>query len=124
MNTVAVMGRLTNEPLIRTTQNGKKYLRFSIAVRRKYQREGGPDADFINCVAWEHTAEFISKYFRKGSLIAVMGRIETRTYEDDMKQKRYVTEIICENVFFTGERAQTAQEFIPTEPNLLPPEWG
>lgn len=111
MNRVALMGRLTTDPQLRNTPSGNSVLNFSLAVRRAFMREGGPDADFINCVAWKGTAEFIAKYFTKGKQIAIDGRLETSSWENERKEKRYKTEVIVEHAYFTGEKPQSSDGF-------------
>ena len=81
MNHVILMGRLTKEPELRQTPNGVSLARFSIAVNRRFAKEGQQQADFINCIAWRQTGEFISKYFQKGSMIAVVGSIQSRSWD-------------------------------------------
>ena len=89
LNTVILMGRLTADPELRTTNNNLSVLSFSVAVDRNYQAQGQErQADFINCVAWRQNADFISKYFRKGQMIAIEGSIQTRSYEDKSGAKR------------------------------------
>ena len=108
INTVALMGRLTYEPELRTTPQGVSVLRFQIAVDRNYQRAGSErQADFIDCVAWRQTAEFVSRYFRKGSMIAVQGSIQTRNYEDKNGNRRTAVEIVADNVSFCGSKAES-----------------
>lgn len=103
MNISILMGRLTAEPELRRTQSGKDVLSFCLAVDRGYGEK--KETDFINCVAWEHTARFISQYFRKGSLIAVNGSIRTRKYEDKYGNSRIATEVFVDRAFFTGEKS-------------------
>lgn len=103
MNIAILMGRLTAEPKLRRTQSGKDVLSFCLAVDRGYGEK--KETDFINCVAWEHTARFISQYFRKGSLIAVNGGIRTRKYEDKYGNSRIATEVVVDHAFFTGEKS-------------------
>lgn len=103
MNISILMGRLTAEPELRRTQSGKDVLSFCLAVDRGYGEK--KETDFINCVAWEHTARFISQYFRKGSLIAVNGGIRTRKYEDKYGNSRIATEVVVDHAFFTGEKS-------------------
>ena len=89
INTAVIMGRLTADPELKTTSSGLSVLSFSVAVERNYQKEGEEKAvDFINVVAWRKTAEFVSKYFHKGSMIAVTGSLQTRSYEDKNGNKR------------------------------------
>jgi len=104
MNKVIVMGRLTRDPEIRETAGNKMVASFTIAVDRRVARGAEKKADFINCVAWEQKAEFIKNYFSKGVRIAVAGRLETRTWDDAEGKKRYVTEVIAEDVYFADGR--------------------
>ena len=104
MNKVILMGRLTKDPEIRYTQNNTPVCNFTLAVNRRFNAD---EADFINCQAWQKTAEFISKYFQKGSMIAVVGRIQTRTWEDNEGKKRYITEVIVDEAYFTGSKSKT-----------------
>lgn len=100
MNKVILMGRLTKDPDIRYTQtNNIMVASFSLAVNRRFTKEGEQQADFINIVTWNKTAEFVSKYFKKGQQVAVVGRIQTRNYEDDKGIKHYITEVIAEEVY-------------------------
>lgn len=109
INTVALMGRLTANPELRTTPNGVSVTPFSIAVERKYYTaSGGRQTDFIECVAWRQTAEFINKYFSKGNMIAVEGELQTRTYEDKDGNKRKVVEVVVGSVSFCGNKSNTA----------------
>jgi len=95
------MGRLTRDPELRHTQNGVAVASFTVAVARAYKSDGEKrEVDFIDCVAWRNTAEYVSKYFCKGKLAVVEGRIQIRTYEDKQENKRKAFEIIAENVFF------------------------
>ena len=106
MNKVILMGRLTRDPEVRYTQTSNTLVAsFSLAVNRRFTREGDAQtADFINIVAWGKTGEFCSKYFKKGQQVAVVGRIQTRTWEDQQGQKRYVTEVIAEETYFADSR--------------------
>lgn len=108
INSVVLMGRLTADPELRTTTTGKSVCSFSIAVDRSFVRAGEErQADFINIVAWEQTANFICRYFRKGSMIALTGSIQTRRYEDKTGAKRTAFEVIAREVSFTGSKAET-----------------
>ena len=106
MNKVILMGRLTRDPEVRYTQtNNTMVASFSLAVNRRFVRQGEErQADFINIVAWGKTAEFCSKYFRKGQQFGVIGRIQTRTWDDDQGQKHYVTEVIAEETYFADSK--------------------
>lgn len=112
MNKVILMGRLTKEPEIRYTQtNNTMVASFSLAVNRRIaNKEGERQADFINIVAWNKTAEFVNKYFNKGQQVAVVGRIQTRNYEDDKGQKHYITEVVAEEVHFADSKKEEKQE--------------
>jgi len=105
MNTVNLLGRLTRDLELKYSQSGMAHIGFTIAVNRQFQRQGEErQADFINCKAFGKTAEFISKYFRKGSMIAVEGRIQTGSYEKD-GNKIYTTDVMVERCHFTGEKS-------------------
>ncbi len=106
LNRVILMGRITNDLEIRQSQNGTSVLRFGVAVDRSYAKQGEErQTDFINCVAFNQRAEFISKYFRKGSMIAIEGSIRTGSYQDQNGNKRTTFDVNIDNVSFTGERA-------------------
>ena len=108
LNCVTLMGRLTADPEVRTTTTGKSVCTFSIAVERSFARAGEQrQADFINIVAWENQANFISRYFAKGSMIAVQGSIQTRMYEDKNGNKRKAVEIVADNASFCGSKAES-----------------
>ena len=119
MNKVELMGRLTRDPEIRyTTNNNTAVAQFSLAVNRRFAKEGEKQADFINVVAWGKTAEFVGKYFVKGQLVAVCGRITTRDYDDKDGKKVYVTEVTAEEVYFAeGKREGNNNSFIPEQNN-------
>ena len=108
INNTTIMGRLTYEPELRSTPNGVSVLRFQVACDRNYQAPGKErEADYIDCIAWRHTAEFISRYFHRGSMIAVEGCIRTRNYTDKNGNKRKHTEIEANNVSFCGSKPAT-----------------
>lgn len=110
MNKVILIGRLTRDPEMRTTPSGVATTSFSIAVQRNYANaQGDREADFINCVAWRKQAENIAKYCTKGSQVAVDGRIQTRNYDAQDGTKRYVTEVIADNVTFLGSRSGSGE---------------
>lgn len=103
INNVTLMGRLTAAPELKTTQSGTSVTAFSIAVERRYQSQDGQKiTDFINCVAWRNTAEFITKYFNKGDMIAVTGEIQTRKYQDKNGNNRVAVEVVIDNASFCG----------------------
>lgn len=105
MNAINLLGRLTKDPELRyTSGNNTAVASFNLAVNRQFAQEGQPQADFLNCVAWSKTAEFVSKYFTKGQQIALQGRLQTRTWDDTEGKKHYVTEVVAEKVFFAGNK--------------------
>lgn len=108
LNCAVIMGRLTADPELKTTNSGLSVTSFCVAVDRRYQKDGEErQADFINVVAWRQTAEFICKYFCKGQMIAVQGAIQTRNYEDKNGNKRTAVEIVAENVSFCGSKSES-----------------
>lgn len=107
MNKVVLMGRLTKDPETRYTQtNNIQVTSFTLAVNRRFTKDGEQQADFINIVSWNKTAEFVSKYFRKGQQVGVIGRIQTRNYDDDKGVKHYITEVIAEEVYFADSKKE------------------
>lgn len=118
MNTAILLGRLTKDIELKKTSTGLSYCNFTLAVDRSFKDANGQrQADFISCVAWRNTAEFLAKYFHKGSKVLVGGSIQTRTYDDANGQKRYVTEVIVDEVDF-AESANQNQA--PTAPQQAP----
>ena len=118
MNKVILMGRLTKDPEVRYTQtNNTMVTSFSLAVNRRFVKEGEErQADFINIVAWSKTAEFCSKFFKKGQQVGVIGRIQTRNYDDDQGMKHYVTEVVAEEVYFADSKKNNVVN--EEEPNV------
>ena len=115
LNCVTLMGRLTADPEVRTTTTGKSVCTFSIAVDRSFARAGEQrQTDFINIVAWENQANFISRYFGKGSMIAIQGSIQTRNYEDKNGNKRTAFEVLAREVSFCGSKAETGTNVAAT----------
>lgn len=107
MNIAILVGNITRDPELRTTTNGTPVVTFSIAVNRRYKSADGTyPTDFINCVAWRNTAEFISKYFTKGSKIGIKGTIQSRSYDDQNGQKKYVTEVLVDDAEFVTSKSQ------------------
>ena len=107
MNKVILIGRLTRDPELRTTAGNLSVATFSLAVSRPYTPQNGGDAgaDFINCVVWRRQAENLARYCHKGSQIAVEGRIQSRNYTAQDGSKRYVTEVLVDNLTFLGSRS-------------------
>lgn len=110
LNVVAIMGRLVADPELRTTTQGHSVCSFRIACDRSYVQQGQErQADFIDIVAWRQQADFVSKYFRKGSVIAVEGSLQTRQYQDKQGSKRTAVEVVANNISFAGAKRQDSQ---------------
>ena len=111
LNKVVLAGRLTSDPELKQTATGISVVSFSLAINRRRGRSDQGDAqqqtDFINLVAWRQTAEFISKYFKKGSALCVTGSIQTRSWTDQQGQKRYATEVIVDEAMFVDSRGES-----------------
>lgn len=105
LNMIAAMGRLTHTPELRTTTSGKEVCSFDIACERSYSYNGQRETDFLPCVAWGKTAQFVSQYFDKGSMIAVNGRLQTRKYQDKQGNNRTAYEIQVQEASFCGSKA-------------------
>lgn len=115
-NKVILMGRITKDLEIKTTPAGVSVLSFSIAVERSYAEKGQErKTDFINCVAWRQTADFISRFFAKGNMILIEGELQTRQYQNKEGKNITVTEVIVSSSSFTGEKKQTATNGAPAE---------
>lgn len=110
MNKTILIGRLTREPELRTTASGISVVSFSIAVNKRFKNaEGKYDADFIDCVAWKNTAEFLCKYFGKGQQVGIVGSLQTRSYQPQDGESRKITEVIADEVYFVGEAKKQAE---------------
>lgn len=110
LNSVCLMGRLTADPELKSTQSGVSVCSFRIAVDRTYQPKGQEkQTDFINIVTWRGTAEFVSRYFRKGQLVAVQGSIQTSQYTDRDGNKRTAFYVVADNVFFAEKKAESGE---------------
>lgn len=109
------MGRLTADPELRSTTGGVDVTNFTLAVDRSYTKAGAEkETDFLDCVAWRGTAEFISRYFKKGMQVAVTGRVQTRKWKDQQDQRRVSVEIVVDEAFFADSKRDTAVD--RTEP--------
>ena len=120
MNKVIMLGRLTKDPEIRYTQSAEPLAvaRYGIAVRKQQRRvEGEPDADFFNCVAFGRAAEFAEKYFKKGQMVAVTGRLQNRSWDDQQGQKHYMTEIIIEEQHFAESKGASSSDSGYSQPS-------
>lgn len=102
MNKVILMGRLVKEPEVRYSQGAEPLAiaRYTLAVNRRFKRQGDPDADFIPCVAFGKAGEFAEKYFKKGQLVSIVGRLQVRSWEDNEGKKRWSTDVIVEEQYF------------------------
>ena len=120
-NKVILGGRMTADAELKQTPSGVSVCSFSLAVNRKYSKEGDQQTDFINCQAWRGTAEFISKYFRKGSALCIVGSIQTRSWTDKDGQKRYATEVIVDEAMFVDGK-NDAQSTEAANPNTYIPD--
>ena len=130
LNKVVLAGRLTADPELRQTPSGVSVTSFSIAINRRFSRnneQGEQQTDFINVVAWRQTAEFITKYFRKGSAICVTGSIQTRSWQDQQGQKRYATDVVVDEAMFVDSRNESnnAQgSYVPDAYNNATPSFS
>jgi len=116
INNVVLMGRLTAEPELKSTGT-VSVCSFTLAVDRRYKgQDEERQVDFIRCVAWRQAAEFLSRYFRKGSMVAVTGSLQVRNYEDKNGNKRQATEVVADQVSFTGEKQSDAEPPMPPPP--------
>ena len=104
MNKVIMMGRLTRDPEVSSSANGTTFARYSIAVDRKFKKEGEPDADFFNCTSFGKQAEFVEKYLKKGTKVVVTGRLQNNNYTNKDGQKVYDVRIMCEEVEFAESK--------------------
>ena len=109
MNKVILIGRLTKDPELRYTSTDIPVVQFVLAVNRTFSRNGERQADFINCVAWRNLADNLAKYMKKGSQICVEGQIQVRNFEDNGGVKRYVTEVICDNIHFLESKGSRSE---------------
>ena len=116
LNVVAIMGRLVADPELRTTQQGTNVCTFRIACERSYTPKGQQrQADFVDIVAWGKTAEFICKFFQKGSMIAIDGSLQTRNYQDKQGNNRTAVEVLANNISFAGAKAANKPAVAPYE---------
>ena len=122
INSVVIMGRLTYEPELRATPSGVSVVRFQVAVDRNYQKAGEErKTDFIDCTAWRQTAEFVCKYFHKGSMIAVEGSLQTDNYTDQNGEKRKSVQLVASQVSFCGSKAESGTTGANSNPAFAQP---
>ena len=125
INNVVLMGRMVKNPEMRTTGTGVEVASFTLAVDRNFQKSGEErQADFIDCVAWRSTAAFINNYFGKGSLIAITGEIQTRTYEDKNGNKRKAVEVLVDRASFCGSKNDNTTQSADTSSPAVIEEIG
>ena len=132
LNKIMIMGRFTKDAELRATVSGKNVASFTLAVDRDFKGPNGEkETDFINCVAWQGTAEFISKYFKKGSMAVIEGRLQIRPWETTEGEKRTAAEVVVNNIYFGESKKDTASNtataptgdingFVPCEEEDLP----
>lgn len=121
LNRVILMGRLVTDPELKTTSSGTSVTSFRIAVDRSYSKAGTErQTDFFDIVCWRNTAEFVCRYFFKGSLIALEGQLQSRTYQAKDGSNRYVVEVVADNVSFTGEKTERQE----SKPQSYPKQTG
>ena len=117
-NKVILIGNLTADPELKQTQGGISVCSFSIAVNRKYNKDGNNECDFITIQTWRQTAEFVTRYFKKGKPILVCGQLQTRTWTDNQGNKRTATEVVADEVSFVGNNESTTeskpQPYVPS----------
>ena len=121
-NKVILIGNMTADPELKQTQSGVPVVSFSIAVNRRASRDGAQQTDFFNVTAWRATADFVSKYFKKGSSIFITGSLQTRSWTDQNGQKRYATDIVAEEVSFVDSRSESSSscQYVPDSYNAEP----
>ena len=125
LNVVAIMGRLVADPQLRQTTTGKNVASFRIACDRgRRDPNGQSQADFLDVVAWDRTAEFVCRYFQKGSMIAIDGRLQSRSYQDKNGNNRQAVEIVANNVNFTGPKSQNPGMGAPAMGMPAPAEYA
>lgn len=124
LNHITIMGRLTRDPELRRTGSGIAVASFTLAVDRDFPNKetGEKETDFIDCVAWRQTGEFVSKYFTKGRMAVVSGRLQIRKWQNDQGENRYSTEVVADNVYFGDSKREGNAGNAPTPaPSYTPP---
>ena len=120
LNKVVLAGRLTADVELKQTPSGVSVCSFTLAINRKYQSNGQQQTDFISGQAWRQTAEFISKYFKKGSALCIVGSIQTRSWTDSNNQKRYATEVVADEAMFVDGKNDSQDTEAPSFNNEAP----
>jgi single-strand DNA-binding protein len=125
MNKVILIGRITKDPELRRTPTDVPVVQFTIAVNRNYQNKNGErQADFISCVAWRNQAENLARYIKKGGLLGVEGNLQTRTYDDQGGVRRYITEVICDQISFLEPKKNDQNGYNDFNQMPVPPMSG
>jgi len=109
INNVVIIGRLTKSPEVKQTGSGISFCNFTVAVERAYKSGEERQADFIDCVVWRNSADFLSKYFQKGDMIGVTGHLQTRNWETDDGQRRKTTEVVADSLSFVGSKKASSK---------------
>ncbi len=124
MNKVILMGRLARDPEVRYSQGATPLAvaRFTLAVNRRFKRDGEPDADFIGCVAFGKTGEFVEKFFRKGQMVSVVGRLQVRSWDDKDGSKRWATDVVVEETYFAESKSSFEGRVAAGENNFSAPK--
>ena len=126
MNKVILMGRLAREPEVRYSQGGEPIAvaRYTLAVNRRFKRKDELEADFIPCVAFGKAGEFAEKYFKKGQMVSVVGRLQVRSWDDNEGKKRWSTDVIVEEQYFAESKAEAEQSRPAAAPNKPAKQMG
>ncbi len=117
LNHITIMGRLTRDPELRRTGSGTAVASFTVAVDRDFTQDGKKETDFIECVAWRSTADFVQKYFNKGDMIVVSGRLQIRSWTDRDGHKRRTAEVVADNVYFGESKRGSGSPAVYTPPS-------
>lgn len=120
MNKVILVGRLARDPELRTTPSGVNVCNFTVACDRRFAQNGERQADFISCIAWRQSGEFVARYFKKGDRIALDGSIQTRSWDDANGNKRYATEVVVDHVEFAQSKNEGGGYSAPEAPGIAP----
>lgn len=120
MNKVLLMGRLTKEPEVRYSKGPEPLAvaKYTLAVNRRFKHQGEPEADFINCVAFGKLGEFAERYFTKGQMISITGRLQVRSWEDKNRQKHWTTEVIVEEQYFAESKKDNTEKIPAGQPDV------
>lgn len=114
INKVVLVGRITKDPELRKTQSGLSTVRFTVACNRRYAKEGQQQADFISCVAWRQSADFMANYVKKGALLGVEGSIQTGSYTDSTGKTVYTTDVVCDSVQILEQKRDAQPSYQPS----------